>query len=337
MIFHALLATMISFAEPREELLNLLGGEWVSQGIYAAARLDIATHLQKGPKSASELASLAQVDEKALYRVLSMLASRGVFEERENRVFANTSVSERLASKHPETLKSLALFYGEEIRLSFQELLSSVKTGRPAFNEVFQEPVFEYFKTHPERAALFQSAMAEKTKAVTQSVIEKIRFEGTLCDVGGGKGHLLHEILKANTALQGIHFDLPEVVASLPEPPSRVKLEGGSFFDSIPKADSYLLKSILHDWQDKEALEILKTFHKSMPDHGRIYVIELVMQSVTGDYAKLVDVLMLVVTGGCERTLTEYQELFEKSGFELKRVFNTGTEFRILEVGKKLL
>ena len=138
MLFSFLLASVLTISDPRADLLDLLGGEWVSQGIYVAAKLDVAHHLQKGPETTYELAEMLQVDEGALYRVMSMLASHGVFEQCEGKVFANTPMSERIAHDHPDTLGSLAVFYGEEIRNAFRSLLSSVKTGRPAFNQVYQ-------------------------------------------------------------------------------------------------------------------------------------------------------------------------------------------------------
>ncbi len=335
MLFPFLLASVLTVSDPRADLLDLLGGEWVSQGVYVAAKLDVAHHLKEGPKTSCELAELLQVKEHALYRVLSMLSSHGVFEEREGKIFVNTPMSERLAHDHPDTLGSLVIFYGEEIRNAFSSLLSSVTTGKPAFNQVYQEPVFEYFKHHPDRAALFQSAMAEKSRAVIQSVISQIHFKGTVCDVGGGKGHLLYAVLKSDPTLQGIHFDLPEVISSLTNSPPRVKFEKGSFFDTVPKADAYLMKSILHDWSDEKSIEILRCCHSAMPNHATLYVIEPVLiQSQAHDYAKLTDVLMLAVTGGRERSLDEYRNLFEKGGFVLSNVFSTPTEFRILEIKK---
>lgn len=337
MLFSCLLASTLILSDPRADLLNLLGGEWVSQGIYVAAKLDIAHHLQTGPKTTQELSDLLEVDEEALYRVLNMLASHGVFEQKEGRIFANTPMSERIAHNHPDTLRSLAIFYGEEIRDAFGSLLASVKSGSPAFDEVYHEPVFDYFKHHPERAVLFQSAMAEKTKAVIQSVIQQVSFNGTVCDVGGGKGHLLYALLNANPDLEGINFDLPEVLAALPKAPPRATFQKGSFFESIPEADVYLMKSVLHDWSDEKAVEILQVCHASMPDTSTLFVIEPVLiQAQDHDYAKLMDVLMLAVTGGKERSLLQYETLFEKSGFTLANVLSTPTEFRILELKKKL-
>jgi len=336
MLFSLLLASALTLSDPRAELLDLLAGEWVSQGIYVAAKLGCAHHLEQGAKTAHELAELLHVDEKALYRVMSMLASRGVFEEQQGKRFANNAMSERLTRDHPETLNSLVVFYGEEIHSAFGSLLSSVTTGKPGFDQVYHEPVFDYFKHHPERASLFQAAMAEKTKAVIQAVVNQVNFKGTLCDIGGGKGHLLYAILKANPALQGINFDLPEVIAALPSPPKQVKLQKGSFFESIPTSDVYLMKSVLHDWSDEKASEILSVCHASMPQNATLYVIEpILMPSQEHDYAKLMDVLMLTVTGGRERSLEEYRNLLEKAGFEISNVLATSTEFRILEVKKR--
>jgi hypothetical protein len=336
MLFSLLLASALTLSDPRAELLDLLGGEWVSHGIYVATKLECADHLQKGAKTAHELAELLHVDEQALYRVMSMLANHGIFEERENKSFTNTPMSLRLTHDHPETLNSLVIFYGEEIRNAFGSLLTSITTGKPGFDQVYHEPVFAYFKHHPERAALFQAAMAEKTKAVIQSVVSQVNFKGTLCDIGGGKGHLLYAILKANPALQGINFDLPEVIASLSSPPKQVKLQKGSFFESIPTADIYLMKSVLHDWSDAKASEILSICHASMPQSATLYVIEpVLMQLQEHDYAKLMDVLMLTVTGGRERSLEEYRNLLDTAGFEISNVLLTPTEFRILEVKKR--
>jgi hypothetical protein len=337
MFFSFVLATTLLTADPRADLLNLLGGEWLAQGVYVAAKLDIAHHLQKGPKTARELSLITQVDEEALYRVMSMLASRKVFEEEADKTFKNSPMSERMAHDHQETLRSLVIFYGEEIHNAFGSLLASVQTGHPGFEEVYHEPVFDYFKHNPQRAALFQSAMAEKTRAVIQSVIGQIQFEGTVCDIGAGKGHLLYAVLKENPHLQGIHFDLPEVIAAIPAPPPRVELQPGSFFDSVPKADIYLMKSILHDWSDEKAIEILQKCHSSIPERSVLYVIEPVMiETETHDYAKLMDVLMLTVTGGRERSLDQYKALFEKAGFVLENVLSTPTEFRILGLRKKV-
>ena len=148
---------------------------------------------------------------------------------------------------------------------------------------------------------------------------------------------MLYAILNANPDLEGINFDLPEVIAALPEAPPRSTFQKGSFFESIPQADAYLMKSVLHDWSDEKAVEILQTCHASMPDSSTLYVIEPVLiESQDHDYAKLMDVLMLAVTGGRERSLTQYQALFEKSGFTLFNVLSTPTEFRILELKKKL-
>lgn len=333
MFFSCLLASTLMISDPRADLLDLLGGEWLSQGVYVAAKLDIAHHLGNGPRGIHELAELLEVDEKALYRMMNMLSSRGVFEQREGQIFANTPISERISHSHPDSLRSLAIFYGEEIRGAFGFLLSSLKTGKPSFNQVYHEPVFDYFKHNPDRAALFQSAMAEKSRAVIQSVTDQVVFTGCVCDIGGGKGHLLDAILSANPKVNGINFDLPEVIAALPKVNDRTRLQSGSFFETIPSADIYLMKSILHDWPDDKAIEILKVCHSHMSDQAVLYVIEPVLiQSQDYDYAKLMDILMLAVTGGRERTLAEYKELFERSGFKIGNVFATPTEFRILEV-----
>lgn len=327
----------------REKLLMLLSGEWVSRGLYVATQLEIAEHLQCGPKSIEVLAELSSSNLDSLYRLLHMLAGFDVFKEISPRVFANTDASCLLIKTNPDTLRSLALFYGEDIHKSWGELFSSIQTGTPAFELTFQQPVFNYFKDHPERATLFQTAMKEKSTAVIKSALSTYNFDQfeCICDVGGGYGQLMQALLQRYPKLSGMIFELPEVIEKIKQQPlienDRCQLSAGDFFISIPKGkDAYILKSVIHDWDDAKSEKILKNCYDAMHADSRLLIIEVIVQpSDQSIYANCMDVLMLAITGGKERSLASFQNMLENCGFVIQNVYPTATEFSILEVKKK--
>ncbi len=330
---------------PREDLLMIFSGEWVSRAAYAATKLGIADDLRGGPKSIEEIALLTKTHPESLYRLLHMLAGFGLFEEVQDHVFANTKMSELLAKSHPDSLHALSLFYGEDIHESWGSLLESLHTNTPAFQIAFHEPVFNYFKNHPDRASLFQEAMREKTMAVIKSSLEAYDFGrfGRICDLGGGYGHFLQAILQKYPHMKGILFDTQEVIHGVPKRNpqlvhDRSECKMGDFFANVPAgADAYLLKSVLHDWDDEKAIQILKNCHKSMDEKGRILIVEVVVQPKNASiYANCMDMLMLAVTGGKERTLECFKKMLDDSGFVLEAVYPTATEFSILEAKKKI-
>lgn len=328
----------------RENLLLLLSGEWVSRALYVVTKLEIADYLQEGPKSIEDIATFSQSDPESLQRVLHMLTSFGIFEERENGVFLNNTTSALLAKSNPDSLHALSLFYGEDIHASWDQLLKSIHSGTPAFDLSFKQSVFSYFKDNPTRAALFQEAMKEKSTAVIKSALSSYDFSQfeSIYDIGGGYGHFMSAILTQHPNVKGMIFDLPEVINSIPKKNpqgvnDRCQLYAGSFFDSIPKgADGYLLKSVLHDWDDEKAEQILKNCYEAMDSNSRLLIIEVVLlpqdQSL---YANCMDFLMLTVTGGKERSLASFKEMLDRSGFTLQQVYPTSTEFSILAATKK--
>lgn len=328
----------------REKLLSLLSGEWVSRSLYAATKLEIAEHLQNEPKTIDELASLTSSHADSLYRILHMLAGFGIFEEVAQDVFANTDASRLLIKTNPDTLHALSLFYGEDIHKSWEALLPSIQIGTPAFQLTFKKPVFSYFKENPTQAALFQEAMKEKSKAVIKSALSTYDFSqfNSVYDIGGGQGQFLQALLQKFPNLSGTLFDLPEVIEKLKQQNpqienKRCQLCPGDFFSSVPKGgDVYLLKSVIHDWEDAKAEDILKNCYLAMRPDSRLLLIEVVLQP--GDrsvYANCVDILMLAVTGGKERNLDSFMQLLDRCGFALARIVPTTTEFSILEVRKK--
>lgn len=339
------LATTDSTKEKaRENLLLLLSGEWVSRALYAVTKLEVADHLQEGPKSIQDLATLTQSNPDSLYRLLHMLAGFGIFEEQENSVFVNNETSALLAKSNPDSLHALSEFFGEDIHAAWDHLLKSINTGTPAFQLAFKQPVFSYFKDNPPRAALFQEAMKEKSTAVIKSALSSYNFGqfGSIYDIGGGYGHFMLAILSQHPTCKGMVFDVPEVIDSLPKRnpqivTNRCQLVAGDFFKSIPKGgDAYLLKSVLHDWDDAKAEQILKNCHQAMNANSRLLIVEVVLLPKSESvYANCMDVLMLAITGGKERTLASFVQMINKSGFVLEKVYSTSTEFSILEVRKK--
>lgn len=326
----------------RKELLMFFAGEWVSRGIYTATKLEIADLLST-PKSVEELSTLTGTNPDALYRLLHMLSGFHIFEEISEGVFANTEMSRLLAKSNPDSLHALSLFYGEEIHESFDGLFSSVQKGVPAFEIAFQRPVFVYFKENPGRAILFQEAMKEKTLAVAKSSISSFDFKPykSVFDIGGGYGQFMTVMLKAHPHLSGLVFEIPDVVEKAEKNPSidkeRLAFVSGDFFKSVPKGgDLYILKSVLHDWDDSRAREILEKCHQAMEDNSRLLVIEVVLQPGSlSQYANCMDLLMLSVTGGKERSLNQFSKLFDKSGFKIEKIYPTETEFSIIELSKK--
>lgn len=208
----------------------------------------------------------------------------------------------------------------------------------------FNQPVFTYFKENLDRAALFQEAMKEKPKAVIKSALATYdfgKFE-SIYDIGGGYGQFMQALLQKYPNLSGMVFELPEVIEKIRQQSpqleqDRCKLSAGDFFASIPEGgDAYLLKSVLHDWDDAKSEKILKNCYQAMRRDSRLLIVEVVLQP--GDqsvYANCMDVLMLAITGGKERSLTSFTQMLENAGFILERIYPTTTEFSILEVRKK--
>ncbi len=324
----------------RQKVLSLVAGEWVAHGVYTAAKFDIATHLADGPKSISELAKLTGCNEENLYRLMRFLASEGFFNEGANRQFSNTDTSALLAQNHPESLRSLVLFYSGEMSRSFDQLASCVKEGKPAFDLTYQQPVFAYFKDHPASAKKFNEAMKEKSQIVITSCMNAYDFGKftKVYDIGGGVGHFLSALLKKNPTMRGLLFDTAAVVKeaqpNLKTFGERCGVIAGDFFKSVPSdGEAYLLKSVVHDWNDADALKILKQCHNAMPSKGTLVLVEPIISS-DNPYSKSMDVYMMAITGGKERTRKDFEELLKQAGFKIESVTQTDTEFAVIEAKK---
>ena len=323
-------------------LRRMILGYRLSQALHVAARLEIAELLAGGPKSIDELAGAAEADPPSLYRLLRLLAGEGVFEELADGRFAQTPLSEMLRGDHDLSLRARAVFDGDEgTWRAWGNLLHSVRTGTSAFDHALGTGLFDYLKENPEASADFDALMAEQTGHWTGAIAAAYDFAGleTVVDVGGGNGALLAGLLGAHPDLRGVVFDQPHVVAGAPRIleaaglSERCRIAEGDFFDSVPGGgDAYLLKFILHDWGDEDCAAVLKNCRRAMAESGRLLVIEILVEpGNTPDYGRYLDLHMLVVAKGRERSEDEYRALFRAGGFALTRVVPTGTDLSILE------
>jgi hypothetical protein len=309
---------------PPEDLWNLVNGYRVSQAIYVAATLGLANALADGPRTSAELAGETDADPDALYRLLRALASVGVFYEDDARRFSLTPLGEGLRSDRAGSIRGWAAFIGRPYYWqAWGNLLHSVQTGENAFRHVHGVDVWDYRTKHPEESPIFDRAMTDLTKRVTARVLEEYDFGrfGTIVDVGGGQGALLTALLEANPGVNGVLFDQPHVVANA-SVPENCRVVGGSFFESVPEGgDVYLLKWIVHDWDDEEAIAILRACRRAMSADAVVLLIERVVGEPNEDPAtKFSDLNMLVSPGGRERTVDEYAALFDAAGLRLNTV-----------------
>ncbi|MDT7602574.1 MAG: hypothetical protein QOF61_571 [Acidobacteriota bacterium] len=335
--------TSLSDAPPPPiQMLQMIAGFWVSRAIYAAAKLGVADLVADAPKSVEELAAATEMHAPSLYRVLRALSSVGIFAEDGEGRFAQTPLSATLLTDAPGSLRWLAMTeLGEEHYPAWEELLFSVKTGERAFDRRFNKPVWEFFAENPENARIFNNAMTGTTAMIIEGVLGAYDFSTArqLIDVGGGHGELLASILKASPRASGVLFDAPQVVAGARERleaagvAERCEIVGGDFFESVPAgADAYTLKWILHDWDDEQSVRILKNVRRAITDGGRLLIIEAVIpKGNEPHFGKFIDLNMLVMTGGRERTEDEFRALLNASGFRLARVVATASPVAVVE------
>jgi precorrin-6B methylase 2 len=315
-------------------LMPLINGYMASRIVHVAAELGIADLLAAGAKSTETLASETGANIRALHRLLRALASLGVIDELEPGRFALNALGAQLRTGVPDSVGNLALMYGSERAWrSWSELRHSILTGTPAFQHVFGMEFFEYFAKNPKQAAVFNEAMAEVTRQVAKEVVTLYDFTpfSTIVDVGGGKGTLVAGILKAAPNLRGIVFDSPSGGAEATQQlqssglVERCKVIAGDFFRSVPRgADAYILKNIIHDWDDESSSTILKNCREAISPVGKLLLIERVMParidaSEWHQRGAMLDLHMLVMLGGRERTEDEFRALFAAANFELKR------------------
>jgi hypothetical protein len=324
------------------KLRHLVLGYRLSRCIAVAAELGIADLLADGPRPIGEIAAAVSADPAALYRVMRLLASEGIFSEVRPRCFALTSLAEPLRADHPSSLRERTLFYmAPPCWGSTASLGEAVRSARPAFEHAFGTDLFSYLAARPDEAEVFHRAMVEQTAEIGPELIRAYPFpdSGTLVDVGGGLGALIEAVVRQHPGISGVLFDQPHVIAAARDRLASVGLGNvttvaGDFFDAVPPgAELYALKFILHDWDDERCSAILKVCRKAMTPHSRLLIIEIIVPSGNEPhYGKYLDVSMLVLTpGGRERTEEEYAALLSGAGLRLDRHFPTGTDFAVLE------
>ncbi len=320
---------------PQAILMQMTMSFIISQAISVAAKLRIADHLQNGAKTAEDLAAITQTHAPSLYRLMRALVSVGVFQRDSENRFSNSPTSEFLRSDHPESMRAIVHMIGDtEHWHGHENMHQSVKTGEIAFDHIFGMPIFPYYAANPEPARVFDNAMTSFTSGIANAVAATYDFSGakTIADIGGGHGILLSTILKSNPNAKGILYDQPQVVSGA-EVADNIAIVGGDFFAEIPvEADIYMMKHIIHDWNDDQSVTILKNLARSAPIGAKLLLIESVVEEDDSpSMSKIMDLNMLVMTGGRERTATEYAELFDKTGFKLTNVIPTPSPTQIVE------
>ncbi len=314
------------------ELRRLIDGFRASQVIHAAAALGLADLLGDESRTSEELAASTGADPRTLYRLLRTLAALGIFREEAGQRFTLTELGRPLRTNAHDSVAGWAVLIGRSYyRDAWSHLVESVRAGENAFRLAYGMSVWDYRAQHPEEGAIFDAAMASSSRLVIDSLLAAYdfgRFE-TIVDVGGGNGALLAALLAEYPKLRGVLFDQPHVVEGVDLGP-RCEIVGGSFFEAVPDGgDAYLLKWIIHDWEDEESTAILRTIRRT---GGTVLVIERLLGPPNEDpVAKLSDINMLVGPGGRERTLEEFAALFEAAGYRLAGSTSTASSMHVLE------
>ncbi|MCA6095561.1 SAM-dependent methyltransferase [Streptomyces sp. SCA3-4] len=307
--------------------------------LRAAAAVGVADHLGDGPRTPGELAKATGTDAASLHRVLRLLATRGLFEEDAEGRFRLTEAGDALRTDAPVSVRSAVLMITDRTMwLPAGEMTRCLEDGASAFGQIFGMPFFDYFAQDAGTAEIFHKGMASMSDAENQPIADACPFpeRATVVDVGGGHGGLLLSALRANPSLKGILYDRPHVLAGhrldTPDLTGRWSLAEGDFFTSAPRGDVYLLKRILHDWDDAQSLTILRNCRRAMPPGGRVLVIDAVIPPDNAPHqGKTLDLMMMASLVGRERTEADFTRLFAAADLQLSRVIPTGTVLSIVE------
>jgi hypothetical protein len=310
-----------------DRMMQMINGYWITQIVHAAATYSLADHLAEAPAAGADIAQMANTDPSATFRLLRACAALGLVTYDGECRFAATSLLNTLRTDNPQSLRDLAMVMaGPANWLPWGRFVDCVKTGQPQAVAALGKMVFEYIAERPAESQTFARAMKHAITFVTEEVarILDTRSATVVGDIGGAGGSLLHAVLQANPALSGIVFDLPNIAeiakgaAAEIGLQQRVTVVGGDFFEAVPAADLYLLRYILHDWDDAACIRILQNCRRAMLPGGRVAVIEQVLGEIgERGQAPLMDMNMMVVLGGRERSQTEYGQLFAAAGLRL--------------------
>jgi hypothetical protein len=330
--------------EAAATLRGLANGLRVSQAVFVAAQLRVADHLAERPLDRFELAAATATDPAALGRLMRALCALGLFAEKPTGHFSLGPVGQYLRSEVPGSYRSGVLFHAGSLRWRcWSDLIETVRTGVNASERLLRRPIFDVYAGDAEEATIHDEAMRAASASHAEILLDAVVFDraDVVVDIGGGTGELLAAILAANRGLRGILFDLPDVIDRaapvLERVADRCTTERGSFFERVPQdGDTYLLKHILHDWDDERADRILHCCRRHMPAYSKLIVIERMLPDIAAPGADaegfLTDLEMLVMTqGGRERTEAEFRHLLANAGFELVRIVPTGSPLLIFE------
>ena len=325
------------------QLLRLTESLILHQALYAVAVLGIADLLKEGPRPVTELARLSEVNEDALFRTLRYLSGHDVFCEIASRQFSNSELSEWLRSDAPQSVRAIAIFRGSDYFFKpFEEFLHTVRTGKPSSFKALGMQGFDYLRSHPDEARIFDNAMTAFSSLSASSIATTYDFGrwNSLMDVGGGQGLLLAEILRVHKDLRGVLTDQEYVInraraSSVPlmQFGDRVQFRCADIFREVPNGcRAYMMKNIIHDWDDEGASRILRNCRDSIPQDGVLLLVEYCLDELnSAPVAQAVDLIMMTVTGGRERTLPEYGTLLSGAHFQISRAIPVASHIQIIE------
>ncbi|HJQ99032.1 MAG TPA: methyltransferase [Candidatus Polarisedimenticolaceae bacterium] len=327
---------------PHAQLVQMGNAFWVSRMIHAAAELGLADRLAGGPKTADELAGATKSHPRSLYRLMRALAGLGVFTQDDNGRFGLTELGQALRDEAPGHARATILaLSGDWFWKAWEEFSHSIATGRTAMEKVHGMAAFDYLAQHPDIASNFSKAMVGIHGGEIPALVEAYDFSPfeTVVDVGGATGSLIGAVCGAYPTVKGVLYDMPHVVKEAPPVlaakgvADRVKVEGGSFFERVPAGgDAYVLSHVIHDWSEEQCLAILRNVKKAMNPGGKVLVVEMVLPEGSEFHpGKMLDIVMLTIPGGEERTPKEYAALLEKASLRMTRVVPTASAVSVVE------
>ena len=328
---------------PGEQIFQISMGFIPAICLNVVARLSVADHLAQGPRNVGELARATNSNEDALYRVMRALSNFGIFKELDGRQFAQTPGSDVLRTDHPRSLRPFVVFLPDPLHFRcYANLMHSVKTGEPTGKVTFGKDIFEFLEEHPEESAIFNAAMVNMTHMFIPAVLEAYDFSETrtLVDVGGGHGSVLASILQKYPHMKGILFDRDHVIQGAHGylnsmgVSDRCQTVPGDFFEAVPAGgDTYIMKNIIHDWDDERCVTLLRNIRTALKDRerGKVLLLEIVIVPGGNPLGILADIEMLALPGGRERTAEEFRSLFARAGFRLTRITPTQSPQSVIE------
>jgi hypothetical protein len=328
-------------SDPIGTIQGITWGFQLPRCLYIVAELGVADALDETPATPEQLAGAVGANADALRRMIRLLSANGVFDFTGGMV-RHSEASRLLRQDHPQSMRGFVRNVGQPVHWSiYADIEHTARTGRPAAEIAVPEGLWAYRQQHPEARRLFDAGMQARARADIRASLGAYDFSGfrTIGDIGGGKGQLLSAVLESAPEAKGVLFDLPAVVAEASIAASdRVTLQGGSFFeDALPVCDAYLLMRVIHDWADDEAVSILKAIRRAAPSQAKVLLFESIVSDHPGpDRAKVLDVHMMVMLGGRERSIEEHAALLSRAGLALQREIATSGELSIIEAAPVL-